>query len=105
MESITKMAIIILRISSVEMGWVMVVRIGVKRTVVGKMEIGMKDFFSNSVVLRIVSLGVEGVTLVILAMLDMMSLTAGIGFMIMDKMNLEMSKVQMRSKDNISSNL
>ena len=39
------------------------------------------------------------------AMLDMMSLTAGIGFMMMDKMNLEMSKVQMCSKDNLSSNL
>src|SRR5579862_1474464 len=100
-----KKLIIILQVLLIEMGWVMVGRIGLGRIVVGKLEIGMENFFSKSVVLRIVSLGVEGVILVILAMLDMMSLTAGIGFMMTDKVSLATSKMQMCSEDNHCANI
>lgn len=76
--------------------------IGVESIVVPKLEIGMAVLFSNDVMRRIVSLDVVGVILAILATLDLIKLMAGIGFMMMDKKNLE---VQGCSKDNLFSNL
>jgi len=102
MERILKISIIILPIPWVGMGWVMVVRIGVERVVAGGLEIGMEDLFLNNVVVGIVSLGVEGVIPVMLAM---MRLTAEIGFMMMDKMNLAKSEMRMLLEDNRSWNL